>query len=163
MPNLPNSLFRIAALATLVGGLAFTGVSYADTTASHQGDKKMQHEQKTMEQHLEQRIKTLHDKLDITPAQAAKWNDVAETMRGNEAAIGQLMKQRYENRKTMNAIDDLQSYEAIAEAHVEGLKKMIPVFQALYTDMADDQKKDADEAFGRFEGHRDGTSSKKHG
>jgi periplasmic protein CpxP/Spy len=163
MSNLPTSLFRIAALAALVGGLAFTTASYADTAAPNAGDKKMLHEQKDMEKHVEQRIKTLHDKLDITPAQEAKWNDVAQTMRSNEDAISQLMKQRYENRKTMNAIDDLQSYEAIAEAHTEGLKKMIPVFQALYADMTDDQKKDADEAFGRFEGHRDGQHGKKHG
>jgi hypothetical protein len=177
MPNLPASLFRIVVMAAFVGGLGFSGASYADTPDQPQttmdqtspmlklhGDgAKMRHDQKAMEQHVEQRIKTLHDKLDIAPAQEAKWADVAQTMRDNEASIDQLVKQRSENRKTMNAIDDLQSYEAIAEAHADGLKKMIPVFQTLYADMSDGQKKKADEAFGRFEGYRGGKSAKKHG
>lgn len=124
---------------------------------------KMQRHEKAMEQHVEKRIKTLHDKLGITAAQESKWGDVAQAMRDNETSLSQLMQQRYENRKTMSAVDDLQSYETIAQAHIDGLKKLIPVFQTLYADMSDDQKKDADEAFGQFEGHRDGKSAKKHG
>jgi len=44
-------------------------------------------------------------------------------------------------------VDDLQSYAAIADAHADGLKKLIPAFQALYTAMSDDQKKTADMLF----------------
>ena len=178
MPYSPTTLFRIAAMATILGGpLTYVNVAFADTpagpqyamdqasaaTKTHKSSKKMLHEQKEMEQHVEKRIQTLHDKLDITATQEAKWSEVAKTMRDNEENISQLIKQRYENRKTMNAVDDLQSYAAISEAHTDGLKKMIAVFQPLYDEMSEGQKKDADEAFGRFEGHRDGKSSKKHG
>ena len=177
MPNLPISLFRIAAMATLIGGLTLSAASQVHAQSAqqntmdqtspmlthHESDEKMRHGQRVREEKIENRIKTLHDKLGITTAEEAKWGIIAQAMRTNEDSIGQLMKQRYDNRKTLTAIDDLQSYEAIAEAHVEGLKKMIPAFQDLYTDMSDDQKKIADEAFGRFEGHRDGTSGKKHG
>ena len=177
MPNLSTTIFRIAAMATLVGGLAFTGTSYADTTDTSQTSMdqtvpatqtmahagKMHRHQQAMEQHIEKRIATLHDRLGITAEQEPKWGVVAQTMRDNEASISALMTQRYENRKTMSAVDDLQSYETITEAHSDGLKKLIPAFQALYTDMSDDQKKIADQAFGQFEGHRDGKSAKKHG
>ena len=177
MSTLPLSILRIAALATLVGGLAFIGVSYADTPEqpvstmdqtspalkNHDSEEKMRRHQQALDEQLDKRIKTLHDKLGVTAGQEAKWAEVAQTMRANETSIDQLAQDRYEKRKDMTAIDDLQSYEAIAEAHADGLKKMIPVFQALYADMSDDQKKEADEVFGRFEGHRDGKSAKKHG
>lgn len=177
MPKLPTPIFHVVTLVALVGGLAFAGASYADTPESPQytsnetppiaakqaPKEKISRHQKSEEQSVEKRIGTLHDKLDITAAQEPKWADVAQLMRDNETAIAQLMKDRFENRKTMTAIDDLQSFENIAQAHTDGLKKMIPVFQALYTDMSDEQKKDADEAFGRFEGHRDGKHHPKHG
>jgi hypothetical protein len=109
MPDLPASLFRVAAMATLAGGLAFTGTSYADTQPpprdtmdqtspmlkEHKSDEKMRHKQMAMEQNVEKRIKTLHDKLDITSAQEDKWGTIAQTMRDNESNISQLMQQRH--------------------------------------------------------------------
>ena len=176
MPNLSRTFVRLATVVAFAGGLALTGAAKAETPEmpryamdqtsthmKHQSGEKALHDRKKMEEHIEDRIKTLHDKLDITEAQEAKWNEVAKTMRDNEAAISELIKQRYENRKTMTAIDDLQSYEAISEAHTDGLKKMIPPFQSLYNDMTDEQKKEADEAFGRFEGHRGGKAGHKKG
>ena len=177
MHKLPATIFHVALLSSIVGGLAFASGARADMPeqpsyamgqtsplpVTHESEAKKPHNHKAMEQNIETRINTLHDKLGITSEQEAKWNDVAAVMRENETSVHELMKQRYENRKTMTAIDDLQSYESIAEAHTNGLKKMIPVFQALYAVMSDDQKKDADETFGRFEGHRDGKSAKKPG
>ena len=49
--------------------------------------------------------------------------------------------------KTMTAVDNLQSYSAIVEAHAEGLKKFVPAFEALYASMSDAQKKNADTIF----------------
>jgi hypothetical protein len=49
----------------------------------------------------------------------------------------------------MNAVDDLRSYEQIAAAHETGLQKLIPVFQALYDQMSDPQKKTVDTVFQR--------------
>lgn len=173
MPILPSSVFRVASTATLIGGLACTGAACANTydpsqttmdqatpmQRAHEGGERM-HERG---EHVEQRINTLHEKLKIKPEQEAKWASVAQTMRDNENSMSQLIKQRYENRKTMTAVDDLQSYETIAQAHADGLKRLIPVFQSLYDDLSDDQKGEADEAFGRFEGHRGDRPMKKHG
>ena len=54
---------------------------------------------------------------------------------------------RVEKAKTMNTVEDLKSYSEITQAHADGLKNFIPVFEALYAGMSDDQKKDADTLF----------------
>ena len=59
---------------------------------------------------------------------------------------------RFEKAKAMTAVEDLKSYSEIAQAHADGLKNFIPVFEALYASMSDDQKKDADTLF-RYGGH----------
>ncbi len=100
---------------------------------------------------VEARIKALHEQLHITDAQEAQWNAVAQVMRDNAKAIEDLIKQRDQNIKTMNAMDDLRSYQALAEAHAEGLKKLVTVFGGLYDSMSDDQKKTADTVFRRSE------------
>lgn len=115
----------------------------------------------TSEERVEMRIQKLHDKLKISADQEDQWRNVAQVMRDNEASFHALMSARHENAKTMSAIDDLQSYEQISEAHADGLKKLIPAFQELYDTFTDTQKKNADEVFGRFEGHRDGKHHEK--
>lgn len=89
MPNISTSIIRIAALAALVGGVAFVSplnAAPADT-----------HSEQAMAQHVEDRIKTLHDKLGVTNEQEAKWSDVAQAMRENETAINQMMRARHQN------------------------------------------------------------------
>jgi len=96
---------------------------------------------------VEARIKELHTKLKITPAQEELWNNVTEVMRDNAKTMEALIKARSEKASTMTAVDDLKSYGEIAEAHADGLKKFVPVFEALYASMSDAQKKDADTLF----------------
>ena len=96
---------------------------------------------------VEAGIKGLHTKLKITKDQEDLWNKVAEVMRDNERKMEPLHKVRSEKAKTTSAVDDLKSYSEIAEAHAEGLKKFIPVFEALYDKMSEDQKKNADMVF----------------
>ena len=96
---------------------------------------------------VEARIKELHTKLKITPAQEELWNNVAQTMRDNAKTMEALIKARSEKAGTMTAVDDLKSYSEIAEAHADGLKKFIPAFEPLYAGMSDAQKKSADTLF----------------
>lgn len=165
----PSSITRIALLAAFAGTLACAGpVRAAPADVSSPSQNAIGHDQKTdrgpkaMAKHLEERIDTLHEKLGITSAQEAKWGDVAQTMRDNEATIAALIEARHKNPKDKTAIEDLQSYQEITQAHADGIKKLLVSFQTLYADMSDDQKEAADEAFGRFEGHRDDKSAKKH-
>ncbi|MGD0489397.1 MAG: Spy/CpxP family protein refolding chaperone [Syntrophorhabdales bacterium] len=96
---------------------------------------------------VEARIKVLHTKLNITPAQEELWNKVAQAMRDNAKTMEALIKARSEKAGTMTAIDDLKSYGEIADAHADGLKKFIPAFEPLYAGMSDAQKKSADTLF----------------
>lgn len=107
----------------------------------------------TPEQRIDARIEDLHKRLQITDAQAPQWNAVAQVMRDNAEAMSKLIRERAANAKTMNAVQDLQSYEQITEAHAEGLKKLVPAFDALYNTMTDQQKRNADVVFRSFERH----------
>ena len=95
----------------------------------------------------EARIKELHARLKITPEQEELWNKVTQVMRDNAKTMEALIKARSENASNMTAVDDLKSYNDIAEAHADGLKKFIPVFEPLYASMSDTQKKNADTLF----------------
>jgi hypothetical protein len=96
---------------------------------------------------IEARIANLHRQLHITAAQEPQWSAVAQAMRDSAHAVGDLVKERQAKSVRMTAVDDLHSYEAIADAHADGLKKLIPAFETLYASMSDDQKKVADTMF----------------
>jgi hypothetical protein len=72
-------------------------------------------------------------------------------MRENAQAIDVVLRERAANLHAMNAVDDLRSYQHLADAHAEGLKKLVPAFESLYHNMSEDQKKNADAVFGKFE------------
>ena len=72
---------------------------------------------------LEQRIASLHRSLKITADETPKWNDVAQAMRENAAALQKLDAQRtLQAPQDMTAVQDLNGYRAFAQAHVDGLK-----------------------------------------
>jgi hypothetical protein len=96
---------------------------------------------------VELHIKSLHKALMITTAQEPQWQAVADVMRDNAKSVTALIKDRASKMKTMTAIDDLHSYQAIANAHATGVKALIPEFEALYATMSDTQKKNADAVF----------------
>ncbi len=103
---------------------------------------------------VEARIKQLHAQLGITPAEQAQWEQFAQTMRDNAREMDQVVMQRAQQFPSMNAVQDMQSYEEIAAAHVQHLQKLIPAFQSLYDSMSPEQKSRADEVFrARTESH----------
>jgi len=101
---------------------------------------------------VEKRIADLHHKFAITSAQEGKWAPVAQAMRDNSIGMQGLIKDRTAHAKTMTAVEDLQSYEKLAEAHEAGLKTFLPLFEALYDSLSEEQKKSADVAFRTHEG-----------
>jgi hypothetical protein len=108
---------------------------------------------------VEARIAMLHAKLVITSAQEELWKDVTQVMRENAHTMEALSMARAARARTMTAVDDLNSYSEIAEAHAAGLKKFVPVFQTLYASMSDAQKAQADTLFRGH--HRSRTAAKK--
>jgi Spy/CpxP family protein refolding chaperone len=109
------------------------------------------------EDRVEARITDMHAKLKITQAQEDQWAKVVQVMRDNGKTIEPLIMDRAKNAKTMTAVDDLNSYAAITDAHADGIKKFTPVFATLYAGMSDAQKKEADALF-----RHGGKRSKKH-
>jgi hypothetical protein len=95
----------------------------------------------------EGRIRHLHDQLKITPDQESEWNPVAQVMLDNASAIDGAVKNRTGMAQGMTAIDDLRSYQAIVEAHAEGIKKLAIAFKPLYEAMPEAQQKHADAVF----------------
>ena len=108
---------------------------------------------------VEARITRLHATLNITPAQEDLWKNVTQVMRDNAQTMEALTKARAEKATTMTPVDDLKSYAELADAHADGLKQFVPVFEPLYASMSDAQKANANTI---FRGHgRSRTASKK--
>lgn len=97
---------------------------------------------------IESRISDLHKKLNVTPDQEALWADMAKVMRANGQKMRDSVADRSAKLKTMTAVDDLRSYQMITDEHADGLKRLIPAFEALYAKMTPAQQKNADRVFG---------------
>jgi len=96
---------------------------------------------------VEARIRDLHAKLAITPAQEDQWKAVASVMRENAQTLDSIQQSRLDNASQMTAVDDVKSYSELADAHAQGLKNFVPAFQALYDSLSPAQQKNADQMF----------------
>lgn len=130
--------------ATLLGGTALSSAAFAQTAAISTDAKA---------ESVEQRITSLHESLKITANEETVWMPVAQTMRDNAAAMQKLVaEKKAQSPANMTALDDMTNYQAFAQAHVDGLKKLNATFKTLYEAMPADQKAVADETFRSF-GH----------
>jgi hypothetical protein len=68
-------------------------------------------------------------------------------MRENAKDLDLAIDKRDAAVASATAIDNLNSYADIAQAHANGVKKLASAFSGLYSVMSDDQKKEADEVF----------------
>jgi hypothetical protein len=67
-------------------------------------------------------------------------------MRGNGETMGELFKQR-RAATSVSALDDMKQYATIAQAHADGMKKLVDAFDPLYNSFSPEQKKLADVTF----------------
>ncbi len=95
----------------------------------------------------EKHIKELYVSLKITPAEESQWNEVAATMRENAKDLDRAIDKRDATVASATAIENLNSYADIAQAHASGVKKLASAFSGLYSAMSDEQRKEADEVF----------------
>jgi len=119
---------------------AAAGTNATMTSSADKGDAKR-------DAGNEKHIKDLHAKLKITAAEETLWANVATTMRSNTKDIDAIVDKRESSIATATAIDDLNAYGAIAQAHADSVKKLSSAFAPLYAAMPDAQKKVADEVF----------------
>lgn len=91
----------------------------------------------------EANIKELHGKLKITVAEEGQWAKVAAVMRDNAKKLDELTSTRIASATT--AVEHVNAYGVIAYARADGIKRFAPVFAALYANMSDAQKAQADQ------------------
>lgn len=68
-------------------------------------------------------------------------------MRDNASHMEQRLMQRSQGFGKMSAVDNLNSYAAIAEEHAQDMQRLASAFQPLYNSFSDEQKRIADEVF----------------
>lgn len=103
--------------------------------------------QQNMEARVNQHIKDLHAKLQITAAEEPQWQKFAQTMRANARNMDQAFDNRIDQLQSMNALQNMASYSHIAEQHAKDVKALLPSFEALYASMPQSQKQNADQVF----------------
>jgi len=135
-----DSLFKPVAARVFAAGVLVATISLLSGPVGAAAEP-------TSASRIEARIQDMHAKLAITAEQEDQWKQVAQVVRDNESAIEPLVQDRKANAGTMTAIDDLKSYAAITDAHLEGIKRFTTAFATLYDSMSEAQKKDADALF----------------
>ena len=137
------------AAATLLGAIVLASPAFAGPNTESPAQRAMAAPASGSAEiaSVEARIKDLHKQLHITEAQKPQWDALAQVMRTNAQAMVDLQKQRASDAKSESAVEVIKSYEAVIDAHEDGMKKFVPPFEALYNSMSDAQKKTADSLF----------------
>jgi len=141
-----RTLTALALVAALAGGTAVAvGPIVAD--AQSQQQQPAHHAAFDPGRHIEGRIAYLKTELKITDAQAPLFDTVANVMRENARAMDQVFAQRMQQYPTMNALQNMQSYERVAEAHAQHVQRLVTAFVNLYNAMPEQQKQLTDQVF----------------
>ena len=99
---------------------------------------------------VDRRITTLHTQLKITPAQEKTFDAFASVMRQNASHIDALVQKRLALPASATAVDELQAYNDMAQAHAQDMQQLVAAFSTLYDALSPEQKKMADEDFHRY-------------
>jgi LTXXQ motif family protein len=93
---------------------------------------------------IEANISSLHQRLQITPAQEAQFGAVANVLRANAHAEATAPHQPPANA---SAVDELRAEIQYDEVELAGLKRLLPALEALYASLSPAQRQAADAAF----------------
>ena len=109
------------------------------------GDMPMMGMMRMMMGHVEGRLAFLKTELKITDAQLPLWNAVADTIRANAKAMGDMAGGMMGGSQSATLPDKLDMREKMMTAHLEALRKFKAAVAPLYVALSDEQKKTADE------------------
>ena len=109
------------------------------------GDMPMMGMMRMMMGHVEGRLAFLKTELRITDAQLPLWNAVADTIRANAKAMGDMAGGMMGGSQSATLPDKLDMREKMMTAHLEALRKFKAAVAPLYVALSDEQKKTADE------------------
>ena len=93
---------------------------------------------------IEANISSLHQRLQISPAQEAQFSAVANVLRANARAEATAP---HEPPPNASAVDELRAEIQYDETELAGLKRLLPALEALYASLSPAQKQAADMAF----------------
>ncbi len=98
--------------------------------------------------HIEGHIAFLKAELNITPAQEAEWDKVAEAMR-KDVSESRAAYQHFASASSnqTSAIDSLNERTYYAELRAQGERRFLEAFKPLYGKLSAEQKHAADELF----------------
>ncbi len=99
---------------------------------------------------IERRVAELHAKLKVTASEESQFSAFAQVMRENARHMDGLAQQHGQTVAEGNAVDQMKSYAALAQAHAEDTQRLVPAFSNLYEALTPEQKKAADQSFKSF-------------
>jgi hypothetical protein len=95
-------------------------------------------------QNVEANIASLHQRLQITPAQEPQFNAVANVMRQNARAEASAPQAPPANA---SSVDQLRAEIQYDEVELAGMKRLLPTLEALYATLSPAQRQTADAIF----------------
>jgi hypothetical protein len=95
-------------------------------------------------QNVEANIASLHQRLQITPAQEAQFSAVANVMRQNARAEASAPQSPPANA---SAVDQLRAEIQYDEVELAGMKRLLPALEALYATLSPAQRQTGDVVF----------------
>jgi hypothetical protein len=102
---------------------------------------------------IEGRLAFLKTELEITDAQSAPWGAFADVLRLQDKARRERFEQmRAGSGQAASAVERLERRERASEARAQELKQFVAAFRPLYAALSEEQKKTADDLFGREHG-----------
>jgi protein CpxP len=142
-----NNRFALALPLTLAVGL-LAGPGFAQAPAAKPVAASAS---ARLHDSVDKRISDLHARLKITPDEQPTFDEFAGVMRENATHMDGLLQQRRSASAGATAVDDMKSYQTMAQAHVDDLNRLVPAFSKLYDALSPDQKKLADTSFRQFQ------------
>ncbi|GBQ05417.1 Spy/CpxP family protein refolding chaperone [Acidiphilium acidophilum] len=160
-PSAPTLAPALAALI-LAAGIATSGIATAatTTTATAKADKTttatksttgttttMTPAQKAMIAHVDANLAKLKKSIGITTAEESSWHGFTQVSRTNALNLATLYQQRSKTLSTMNAVQNMESYAAIAAKNADDMNALSAAFQTLYAKLTPAQQKKIDTVF----------------
>jgi hypothetical protein len=136
------SVFTLSAAQAQMGSASSNAADSAQSSAAGTSARDASEDRK-----VEAHIRQLRRDLQITDAEEPQWDSVAKTMRENAEEVDRAIDKREASVKNANALDNLNAYADVVQAHAVAVKRLADTFAPLYAEMSDSQKKRADEVF----------------
>jgi hypothetical protein len=103
--------------------------------------------QKAMIAHVDANLAKLKKSIGITTAEESSWHGFTQVSRTNALNLATLYQQRSKTLSTMNAVQNMESYAAIAAKNADDMNALSAAFQTLYAKLTPAQQKKIDTVF----------------